>query len=252
MMHGGELIYETSDEYGKIQVIDFQQQYRSLHFGNRTQQSAMLLKNPYVLIHKYTQAMVLPLSWLHAERVLMLGLGGGSIAKYIYNYFLNIDIHSVEIRENVISIATEYFLLPDQSDRFIIDHQCSSDWLANRTDTDKYDAIFVDLFLTTKSGKDRSVDFNEELEKLIELLNEHGCLIFNHLGRDATNNPVVRQLQQAYSWLYIYSINIDEFNSIVICSKQPVPACISDDHFYEFEKQYSSPYKQYFDKLQRL
>lgn len=248
-MHGGELIYETSDEYGKIQVVDFQQQYRSLHFGNRTQQSAMLLKNPYVLIHKYTQAMVLPLCWSDTERVLLLGLGGGSIAKYIHNYFQDIDIHAVEIRQSVTSTAREYFLLPDESSRFCMFNQCATDWLENRSVSDRYDLIFVDLFLTTKTGKDKSIHVNEKLDALMDMLSNNGWLIFNQLGPEAINSHIIRQLQKICPSLHTYSIKIDEHNTIILCSRNSAPGKISDECFYEFEKQYSSPYKQYYEKL---
>ena len=87
-MLGGELIHQTSDEYGSIEVIDYMQKIRGLHFGNKTQQSASLLCNPYFLIHKYAQAMTLPICRLNVKRVLVIGLGAGSIVKYFYNYFL--------------------------------------------------------------------------------------------------------------------------------------------------------------------
>jgi len=51
-VYGGELIYQKTDQYGKIEVVDHQQKIRSLHFGNITQQSAMLLNNPFLLVHQ--------------------------------------------------------------------------------------------------------------------------------------------------------------------------------------------------------
>ena len=150
-MHGGELIHQTSDEFGSIEVIEFQQKIRSLHFGNKTQQSAMLLNHPYILIHKYAQAMMLPLCWTNASKVLVLGLGSGSIVKYLYNYFQHLKIDAIELRPAVIELASEYFLLPECDERFKIFNESAFDWLDRQqentlSENEKYDLIIVDMF----------------------------------------------------------------------------------------------------------
>lgn len=57
--YGGQLVFSTRDKYDPIEVIEFQKSIRGLHFGNKTQQIGMFLYNPIVLIHKYTQAMLI-------------------------------------------------------------------------------------------------------------------------------------------------------------------------------------------------
>ena len=69
--YGGQLIYSTRDNYGPIEVIDFKQTLRSLHFGNATQQTGMFLYNPNILIHKYTQAMLTSLCWHIPKNILL-------------------------------------------------------------------------------------------------------------------------------------------------------------------------------------
>ena len=85
--YGGKLIYSTKDEFGPIEIVEFYNRMRSLHFGNKTQQTGMFLYNPVILIHKYTQAMLTPLAWQVPEKALMLGLGAGSIAKFLLHYY---------------------------------------------------------------------------------------------------------------------------------------------------------------------
>jgi len=253
-MHGGELIHQVTDEFGSIEVVDFQQKIRSLHFGNKTQQSAMLLHNPYILIHKYAQAMVLPLCWVKPRRVLVLGLGCASIVKYLYNYYQNLQIDAVELRSNVIEIAKEYFLMPDCDKRFQIYNESAFDGLNNTNkkpvdETDKYDLIIVDMFLTSKAGKDITIDVSVAIENIVNLLTENGVVAFNQLGQNVYSYSAFDSLLSIYLIHQLYSIDIDSTNTILLASKATIPETITDETFRYFEKNTSSPYKYYFENL---
>jgi len=247
-MYGGDLIHQTSDNFGTIEVVDFQQNIRSLHFGNKTQQSAMLLANPFVLIHKYTQAMMLPLCWLKPRRVLVLGLGSGSIVKYLYNFFQDVSIDAVELRSEVISIAREYFLLPDSSERLNIYHQSAQEWLAEHDSQEKYDLIIVDMFLTSISGKDSAEDTSSYIDKIDSLLSNNGAAVFNHLGPDVFKNSAFNALSTLFCH-QLFTLNIERFNSILIASKATVPDEITDRELHDMQARYSLPYEQYFDLM---
>ena len=59
---------------------------RSLHIGSDTIQSAMRLARPNDLELAYTRSMMAFLLFTERPaRVLMIGLGGGSLAKFIYH-----------------------------------------------------------------------------------------------------------------------------------------------------------------------
>lgn len=254
-MYGGELIHQAKDELGTIEVVDIQQKVRSLHFGNKTQQSAMLLNNPYLLIHKYAQAMVLPLCWVKAKKVLVLGLGSGSIIKYLYNYFPNIHIDAVELRPKVIELASEYFLLPNCNERFQVYNESAFEWLDkhntdnNIEEADKYDLIIVDMFLTSKAGKDITIDVSSTINKLYNLLTENGVIAFNQLGQNIFSYSAFDSLLSVYLTHQLYSIDIDSINTILLASRSTIPSSIPDETFHHFEKNHSSPYKYFFENL---
>lgn len=253
-MYGGELIHQSSDEFGSIEVVELQQKIRSLHFGNKTQQSAMLLNQPYILIHKYAQAMVVPLCWTTPRKVLVLGLGSGSIVKYLYNYFQDLKIDAVELRPAVIQIASEYFLLPDCDERFNIFNESAFDWINRQeekktNENEKYDLIIVDMFLTSRNGKDITVDTSSNIKKLTNLLSENGVIAFNQLGQNITGYSAFDALLSVYLTHQLYSINIDSANNILFASRSTIPSNINDETFQYFEKNYSSPYKYYFENL---
>lgn len=251
-MHGGELIYQARDQFGAIQVVDYQQQLRCLHFDNSTQQSAMLLRNPDVLTHRYTQAMMLPFMWHPADRVLLLGLGAGSIARYLYHHFPEIRLDAIEIRKAVIDIANEFFLLPQENRQFGIINDDALQWLTRQPETTVYDVILVDMFLTSQKGTDLVTDVTQYLRSLAALLNENGVIVFNHLGDDVKTSQVLQALINGNEGFYLYAVNIDEANTILYASRLPCPGTVPDEIFYAFEKQRCSPYKQYHERLKRL
>jgi len=247
-MYGGELIHQTSDSYGSIEVIDYQSIIRSMHFGNKTQQSASLLCNPFFLVHKYSQAMLLPLCWQRPSRVLVFGLGSGSIVKYLYNYFQDISIDAIELRKKVIDIASQYFCLPDQDDRLTINTDSVYDWLNKNDISEKYDLIIVDVFLTSKSGKDITVDISEHIDKVSELLTDKGVIVFNQLGSDYHLYPGFDAILKKFE-NHLYSIDIKSVNSILIATKDNIPDKIEDSIFEDMQSNYSLPCREYFDDL---
>jgi len=250
-MYGGELIYQTKDKYGSIEVVDHQQAIRSLHFGNKTQQSAMLLANPYVLIHKYAQAMLLPTCFIKLKNVLILGLGAGSLVKHLYNYFPDVNIVAVELREKVIELASEYFLLPDTDDRFSLFNQSASEWLLNHESTTKYDLIIVDMFLTSESAKDICIDPKDHIAIIHNLLSENGIATFNHLGNNVYSYSSYHDISSAFSH-NLFSIDIESTNTILLASRGLIRSECSREYLDNLEKDYVLPYTNYFNKLIRV
>lgn len=86
---------------------------RSLHLGNCAIQSAMRIARPWDLELAYTRAMMAYLLFHPApETVLMVGLGGGSLAKFIRRHRPETRITAVEIDDRVIAAARAHFEVP--------------------------------------------------------------------------------------------------------------------------------------------
>lgn len=87
---------------------------RYLHLGGPAVQSAMSIKAPYALELEYTRAMMAFLLFRPAPVAIgLVGLGGGSIAKFIHRNVPSARLTAVEINPDVVSAARSYFLLPD-------------------------------------------------------------------------------------------------------------------------------------------
>jgi spermidine synthase len=103
---------------------------RLLHFDLAAVQSAMLLRSPQRLILAYTREMMTFLFYNPAPaRILLLGLGGGSIAKFCHSRLPDADITAVEVSADVVSLRQE-FSIPADGDRFRVIRADGADYVA--------------------------------------------------------------------------------------------------------------------------
>jgi len=86
---------------------------RTLHLGSRAIQSAMRVNRPWDLELAYTRAMMGFLMFNPMPQdVLMIGLGGGSLAKFIRKQRPQTHVIAVEIDPRVVAAARTHFELP--------------------------------------------------------------------------------------------------------------------------------------------
>ncbi len=144
--YGGNLIHQSHDALGSIEVVE-EGPFRSLHFGTEPKQSSMDLHDPLRLTLTYTRAMMAALLFNPApRRALLLGLGGGSMAKFLLHYFPDCRVDVVEYRESVYKLARGYFQLPDDP-RLSVQIGDAADFVreADASWCD-YDLLLIDCF----------------------------------------------------------------------------------------------------------
>jgi spermidine synthase len=100
-------IFETKSRFSRI-VVEEKDNVRSLLFDGVTQ-SSVRTGDPKFLVHDYTQTSMIGLALTDAHRVLVIGLGGGSMPMFIRAYDDKAVIDVVEIDPTVLEIATRYF-----------------------------------------------------------------------------------------------------------------------------------------------
>lgn len=144
--HRREVVYECRDEDGVIQVIDEAGKMRSMQFGTEARQSTMLLRQLDALALIYTHCLMTCLLYAsdpQPEATLVLGLGGGSVPKFLLRQFPKCLVDAVDKRAKIIDVAREYFALP-QDARLRVHLQDGLVFLSE-TKPKQYDIIFVDL-----------------------------------------------------------------------------------------------------------
>ncbi|MES2580978.1 MAG: polyamine aminopropyltransferase [Pseudomonadota bacterium] len=118
---------------------------RSLHLGSVTIQSSMKVKDPFALELTYTRGMMGFLLFADAVKsVLTIGLGGGSVPKYIYAHCPNINQTIVEINPQIINIARSHFYVPDDDARLNV---IEGDGIAHlKANQNSADCLMIDAF----------------------------------------------------------------------------------------------------------
>lgn len=90
---------------------------RSMYIDTNTIQSSMKVKAPYDLVLAYSRGMMGCLLFKETiQQTLMIGLGGGSLVKYIWKYCPDIKQTVVEINPQVINISRTLFDVPDNDE----------------------------------------------------------------------------------------------------------------------------------------
>lgn len=140
----GQLIFRASDGEGEIHVYQ-DERFRYLTFGNLVEQSCLDLANPVRLEHVYTQAMLLaPLLLERPCNALILGLGGGGLARALRTADRGLRISGIDRSAAVIAAARDYFHLPDDR-RFAT--VCADAQAFLQCSETAWDLVFADLYL---------------------------------------------------------------------------------------------------------
>jgi len=110
-LRGGGLGIEVSERNG----------VRYLHIGSTDIQSAMRIDRPYDLELAYSRCVFAPLLFAPLPRtVFIVGLGGGSIPKFIHHHFAETRQTVVEIDPRVVPVARTQFELPREDERLTL------------------------------------------------------------------------------------------------------------------------------------
>lgn len=168
---------------------------RSLHIGSSTIQSSMRLSKPNDLELAYTRSMMGFLLFNERpERVLMIGLGGGSLAKFIYHRLPWTRIEVVEVNPQVLVTARQYFHVPANDARFAVTIGDGAERMAQPGEG--ADAIVVDGYDADSQVPELSSPaFYEACRRR---LSERGVLVVNLWGSDRKFNDYVSRIEQAF------------------------------------------------------
>jgi spermidine synthase len=168
---------------------------RALHIGSDTIQSAMRVTRPNALEISYTRSMMAFLLFNpDPHEVLMVGLGGGSLAKFIYHNLPQVRASAVEVNPRVVAVARQFFQVPADDERFKIVIADGASFLSNaqlRADVimvDGYDAESQVAALATQT-------FYRDCARA---LGDSGTLVVNLWGGDRSFAGCVERIANAF------------------------------------------------------
>ncbi|HWM65227.1 MAG TPA: hypothetical protein VNO35_01475 [Steroidobacteraceae bacterium] len=151
---------------------------RYLHFHLDNVQSVMRLDEPDALCLAYTRKMMAFLLFnSEPRRILQLGLGGGSLAKYCYRFLPDAAITVLEIDPDVLALREE-FRVPLDDQRFRIVQGNGVEYIAGRGARD--DVILVDA--CDRDGLSPTLSAPDLYANLRRRLTLSGVLVVNICG----------------------------------------------------------------------
>lgn len=188
---------------------------RTLHFDEKFIQSAMRISAPDALLLSYTQAMMAFLLFNPEPRhILMIGLGGGSLAKYCHRKLPSSRITVIELDSDVIRLRDK-FVIPDDNQRFQIIHADAADYLA--AIDHQVDIILHDGF--TADGLAPSLCTEAFYRSCHAALERDGVLVSNMWGDAADLMPVMQRLYAVFDQRLWWTGASGSFNRIVFSAK---------------------------------
>jgi spermidine synthase len=131
------------------------------------------------------------------REVLMVGLGGGSLTKFIYHRLPGAHIVAIEVNSRVVAVARQYFLVPPDDERlniivadgaeYLHDHNPGADVIV----IDGYDAESQAEALSTPA-------FYRDCARA---LGDAGMLVVNLWGGDRNFTTCVNRIAKAFDGL---------------------------------------------------
>lgn len=201
---------------------------RYLHFGSTWVQGAMRIARPFALELDYTREMLLPLllrgdDW--PRRVLLIGLGAGSLTKFLWRHRPQAMLTVVEIDPQVTAVARQSFKLPDDPERIRIHHADGVDFVIG--DRQRYDLILVDGFdAKARAGPLDSLPFYLNCKARLA---ENGLLSVNLLARRNKFTHSLDRLREAFDNDVLAFASRDAGNAIAIAGVGAVPSAPTFD-----------------------
>lgn len=191
---------------------------RYLHFGSRWIQGAMRIGRPFALELEYTREMMLPLllrdshGW--PEHALLVGLGAGSLAKFLYRHRPACRLTIVELRQDVVDTAYAFFKLPDDPARITLEVADGVAFIAQVRG--RYDLVLVDGF--DARGRAGALDSTPFYAHCRRRLRAGGLLCTNLLSRTRGTGPSVDRLREAFGGRAIALPRSEAGNTIAIAA----------------------------------
>jgi len=213
-------LFKINDGFGDLLVKEYGL-LRNLYFGDYKKQSSLFLPEPSVIVLNYAQAMMTALFFCQQPRkVLMVGLGGGTLLHFIHKFFPDCQIDVVEIRSTVIDVAKRFFKVSDVDQMINVYHCDAKNLVAQKINhREKYDLVLVDAF--DQWGPAEIYSSRDFVSNCRELTHDQGLCSFNLWNRKEDDFPgTLKQFNKLFS-NNVLQLSLGNKNSNVILHTFP-------------------------------
>jgi spermidine synthase len=189
---------------------------RVLQIGGNAIQSAMRLSAPDAIELDYVRAMMAFLLFRPDPRdVLMVGLGGGSMARFVHARMPGTRVTVVEINPGVVTVARKYFQLPEEDGRLRIVIGEGAKEVARRPAGS--DVLAVDGFVNGRVAD--SLCTLSFYESAFAALRPQGVMVANFMADDARLERHCARIERAFGRAPVLLLAEEEDNLIAFAVK---------------------------------
>lgn len=230
------VLYEKPSAFGMIVVTEDDNGLRVLRFGQRgPRQSVVKPGDPDYLALPYARAAFTGLALCEEpRRILVVGLGGGTLPMFLHKYYPEATIDAVDIDPDVVDVAKRFFGFSE--DEFMRAHVGDGRRFIEQF-RQPYDAIFLDAF-----GSDSvpvHLTTQEFLQAVRRAVKPDGVVIGNVWARHSNRlyDSMVRTYQEVFDELFILAVP-EAGNMIVLALPRRQP--LSRDDLVQRARQIST------------
>lgn len=233
-------------------VVSEEAGIRTLTFGSDAKQSCLDVHKPERLVLAYTQWMMASILLpARLEKVLVLGIGGGSLIRFLLHHHPTCTVDAVDISGIVISLLSDYFLLNKSKRCRIIQDDASC--FAAQSPRGIYDLILVDLFEPDRMAP---VLFAEEFYGDVRrLLRMDGVMAANFWSGDKKAYRIAKKAAATAFSQQLLAMSVKKrSNTIMLAFPGPIPKSRLRKARKEaalHREKYGLDFASYFKKLRR-
>lgn len=190
---------------------------RCLYFTRDFIQSEMRLDDPFELAFAYTRKMMAFLLFLpEPHAILMLGLGGGSLAKWCHRHLPGARVTAVEIDPDVIAFRDQ-FLVPPDGERFRVVRGDAAQYVAQCEE--RADVVIIDAF--DRDGVAPALCTREFYRDVRAMLSRSGVVAANLVGPKAERVAHLEMLRTVFEGNVILLPIADDGNYVAFAFRDP-------------------------------
>ena len=211
-----QVVYEVRSQYQLITVRDTANGYRQLIFdgkfdGTDAIQSEMNLANHEELTLSYARHIMTALPVVSTiRRILIVGLGGACMQRYLYKLLPDATIETAELDPEIRSVAAKYFFFKEDN-RQIVHLGDGRTFL--ETSKTKYDIIFLDAFSAL------SIPYRLATQEFLHIVRDHlsegGVVCANLWDGEANYHDMVKTYAASFPEVHVVKCSYSG-NSILL------------------------------------
>jgi len=193
---------------------------RVLQIGGNAIQSAMRLSSPDSIELDYVRAMMAFLLFCPEPRdVLMIGLGAGSMARFVHARMPGTRVTVAEINPGVVTVARKYFQFPEEDERLAIVIGEGAEEVARRPAG--CDVLVVDGFVNGRVAE--SLCTRSFYESAFAALRPQGVMVANFMADDSGLERHCARIERAFGRPPLLLLAEEEDNLIAFAVKAGPP-----------------------------